>query len=116
MLQMAYMVKLNTIDESVKWAVACLVTAERLRQRTTLVASSAADESIAEARRSLSEVRSLVTDLRRIYLAMDKSNQSLKNSPMVCKIHYVQFYSIGLIFPCIFKYFAFVKILWEMKM
>ena len=91
---MAYMLKLNAIDESVKSAVACLVAAERLRPRTTPGANSAADEAVAEARRSLGDVRSLVSNLLRIYSAMDKTNQSLKNSTVICKIHYVQFYSI----------------------
>jgi len=109
------MVKLNTI-ESVKSAVACLLAAERLCYRATTgpAASAAADEAIAEARRSLGDLRSLVGDLWRIYAAMEKTNQFLKNSPMVCKIHCMQFYSI--IFPCVFKHFAFVKTLWEMKM
>jgi len=79
---MAYMIKLNTIQDSVKSTIACLVAAERLRQRSTTHANAAANEAIVEARRSLSDVRALVSDLRHIYAALERTNQSLKNSPI----------------------------------
>jgi len=85
---MAYMIKLNTIEDSVKSAIACLVAAERLRQRSTTSMNAAANEAIVQARQSLDDVRALVGDHHHIYAALEKTNQSLKNSPIVCKIYY----------------------------
>jgi len=81
------MVKLNTIEESVKSAIPCLLAAEHLRYRATSGANAAAIKATAEAWRSLSDVPSWFGDLRHIYATMEKTNQSPKNSPMVCKIH-----------------------------
>jgi len=71
-----------TPSRSLKSAFACLLAAECLWHRTKTAANAVADEAIVEARRSLSDVQALVGD---IYAAMQKTNQSLKNSPMVLK-------------------------------